>query len=222
MGLARVRKPEGLVSREARSEARPENAIRKCDSNRRDSQVRSTSTIQNTINRCDSQVRSTGATHKCDRQVRLTSAIDRCDSQVRSTGATHKCDRLNRESPLLSLVKYFAIWCRGLCHNSVIVWDPSTKRWRNGPSLYDRRSDLVAVVCFDEVYAIGGSGGDNNNYTTFDTIESIQVSSLLETMKTLMTTRQNNSHWTKGCNVACHLHDLILPQLSYRTATLSF
>ena len=72
MGLARVRKPEGLVLHEARSE----NAIRKCDSNRR-----------------DSQVRSTGATHKCDQQVRLTSAINRCDSQVRSTGATHKCDQ---------------------------------------------------------------------------------------------------------------------------------
>ena len=76
MGLARVRKPEGLVSREARSKARSENAIRKRDSNR-----------------CDSQVRSTGATHKCDRQVRPTSAIDRCDSQVRSTGVTHKCDQ---------------------------------------------------------------------------------------------------------------------------------
>ena len=64
MGLARVRKPEGLVSREARSE----NAIRKCDSNRRDSQVRS--------KRHDSQMRLTGATHKYDQQVRLTSAID--------------------------------------------------------------------------------------------------------------------------------------------------
>ena len=31
--------------------------------------------------------------------------------------------------------------------NSVIVWDPSTKRWRNGPSLNDKRIDLVAVVC---------------------------------------------------------------------------
>ena len=67
MGLARIHKPEGLVSREARMKARSENAIRKCNSNR-----------------CDSQVRSTGATQKCDQQVRLTSAIDRCDSQVRS------------------------------------------------------------------------------------------------------------------------------------------
>ena len=86
MGLARVRKPEGLVSREARSQVRSENAIRKCDSNRR-----------------DSQVRSTGATHKCDKQVRLTSAINRCDSQVQSTGATHKCDRLNRDSKSLQV-----------------------------------------------------------------------------------------------------------------------
>ena len=63
MGLERVRKPEELVSREARSE----NAIRKCDSNRRDLQVRSTTAIQ-----------------KCDQEVRLTSAINRYDSQVQS------------------------------------------------------------------------------------------------------------------------------------------
>ena len=96
MGLARIRKPEGLVLREARSKARSENAIRKCDSNRHDSQVRSTSAIQNAINRCDSQVRS-------------SSAIDRCDSQVRSTGATHKCDRLNRESKSLQVCKFASL-----------------------------------------------------------------------------------------------------------------
>ena len=81
--------------------------------------------------------------------------------------------------------------------NSVIVWDPSTKRWRNGPSLNDRRQGLVVVVCRDKVYAIGGFGGDNNNYTTLDTIESIQVSSLLETMETSTMTRQNNNQWTR-------------------------
>ena len=75
--------------------------------------------------------------------------------------------------------------------------------WRNGPSLNDRRGDLVAVVCRDKVYAIGGYGGDNNNIdnnTTLDTMESIQVSSLLETMETSTTmtmTRQNNSQWTR-------------------------
>ena len=83
--------------------------------------------------------------------------------------------------------------------NSVIVWDPSTKRWRNGPSLNDRRRDLVAVVCCDKVHAIGGYGGDNhdNNYTALDTIESIQVSSLLETTGTSTMTRQNNNQWTR-------------------------
>ena len=83
--------------------------------------------------------------------------------------------------------------------NSVIVWDPSTNRWRNGPSLNDRRRSLVAVVCHDKVYAIGGYGGDNNyhSYTTLDTIESIQVSSLLETMETSTMTRQNNNQWTR-------------------------
>ena len=82
--------------------------------------------------------------------------------------------------------------------NSVIVWDPSTKRWRNGPRLNDRRRDFVAVVCHDKVYAIAGYGDDNyNNNTTLDTIESIQVSSLLETMETSMMTRQNNNQWTR-------------------------
>ena len=82
--------------------------------------------------------------------------------------------------------------------NSVIVWDPSTKRWRNGPSLNDKRRSLVAVACHDKVYAIGGFGDDNsNNFTTLDTIESIQVSSLLETMETSTMTRQNNNQWTR-------------------------
>ena len=82
--------------------------------------------------------------------------------------------------------------------NSVIVWDPSTKRWRNGPNLNNRRASLVAVVCHDKVYAIGGFGSDNNDdYTFLDTIESIQVSSLLETMETSMMTRQNNNQWTR-------------------------
>ena len=86
--------------------------------------------------------------------------------------------------------------------NSVIVWDPSTGRGRNGPSLNDRGSDLVAVVCHDKVYAIGGCGYsysciNNDNHTTLDTIESIQVSSLLETTETSTTTRQNNSQWTR-------------------------
>ena len=76
MGIACVRKPEGLVLHEVQSKARSENAIRKCDSNRR-----------------NSQMRSTGATHKCDQQVRLT-------------GATHKCDRLNCESKSLQVCKF--------------------------------------------------------------------------------------------------------------------
>ena len=81
---------------------------------------------------------------------------------------------------------------------SVIVWDPSTKRWRNGPSLSDGRINLVAVVCRDKVYAIGGVGHDNyGGYTILDTIESIQVSSLLETIKTSTMTRQNNNQWTR-------------------------
>ena len=88
MGLVRVCKPEGKHDRKRDRK----NAIRKCDSNRR-----------------DSQVRSTGTTHKCDQQVRLTSAINRCDSQVRSTGATHKCDGLNRESESSQVCKFASL-----------------------------------------------------------------------------------------------------------------
>ena len=51
-------------------------------------------------------MRSTDATHKCDRQARFKSAIDRCDLQVRSTGATHKYDQLNRESKSLQVCKF--------------------------------------------------------------------------------------------------------------------
>ena len=65
MGLVHVRKPEGLVSIEEQLKMRFENMIRKCNSNRH-----------------DSQVRSTGMTHKCDQQVQLTSAINRCELQV--------------------------------------------------------------------------------------------------------------------------------------------
>ena len=92
--------------------------------------------------------------------------------------------------------------------NSVIVWDPSTKRWTNGPSLNDGKRDLVAVVCRDKVYAIGGFGDDNyKNFITLDTIESIQVSSLLETMETLTTTRQNNNQWTRlQCRLSSPRH----------------
>ena len=54
MGLARVRKPKGLVSREAQSKMQFESVIQ------------------------------IGVTQKCDQQARLTSAINRCNSQVRS------------------------------------------------------------------------------------------------------------------------------------------
>ena len=57
---------------------------------------------------------------------------------------------------------------------------------------------MVAGVCHLKVYAIGGC---NDNYTVLDTLESIQVSSLLET-ETSMTIRQTNSQWTR---LQCHL-----------------
>ena len=65
------------------------------------------------------------------------------------------------------------------------------KQWRNGPNLNENRGCLVAVVCRDQVYA---TGGYDDNYTALDTVEIIQVSSLLETETSM--TRQNNSQWT--------------------------
>ena len=75
--------------------------------------------------------------------------------------------------------------------------------WRTGPNLTTNRRYLVAVVCHDKVYAIGGR--DDSNNTVLDTMEYIHVSSLLETMETVTTmtttTRQqnnnNNSQWTR-------------------------
>ena len=98
-------------------------------------------------------------------------------------------------------------WQNGESTNSVIVWDPSTKRWRNGPSLNERRANLVAVVCHDKVYAIGGLRRANiyNGCTVLDTIESIQVSSMLEMTETTTTTRQNNNQWTR---LQCRLSSL--------------
>ena len=72
MGLACIRKPKGLVLREVRSKMRSKNAIQKCNSNRR-----------------DSQVQSTGATHKCDQLNHESESLQVCkfaqleSSQVR-------------------------------------------------------------------------------------------------------------------------------------------
>ena len=99
--------------------------------------------------------------------------------------------------------------------NSVIVWDPSTMEWRLGPSLNDKRTSLVVVVCGDKVYAIGRCG-----IGVLDTMESIQVSSLLEAMEH---PRQDKTTVNgQGCNVNCHLHDTHLPHLLYTIAMLSF
>ena len=79
--------------------------------------------------------------------------------------------------------------------------------WRLAPNLNDRRRGLVAVVCRDKVYAIGRH---DENPHALDTMQSIQASSLLETMETSMT-RQNNSQWTR---LQCCLSS---PQQSFAT-----
>ena len=69
--------------------------------------------------------------------------------------------------------------------DSVIVWDSSTKQWRQGPSLNEKRLCLAAETCNGKVYAIGGWNGGRN----LDTIECIDVASLLAN------TDSSNRHW---------------------------
>ena len=59
--------------------------------------------------------------------------------------------------------------------------------WRHlEPNVNVKRSYLVALVSCAKIYAIGGHGDNNDNNAVLDTMESIQVSSLLET-ETFMT-----------------------------------
>ena len=77
--------------------------------------------------------------------------------------------------------------------DSVIVWDSSTKQWRQGPSLNERRRLHAAETCNGKVYVIGGK---HNNYTRLDTIECIDVASLLAISDS------SNCHWQ---NLSCRL-----------------
>ena len=75
--------------------------------------------------------------------------------------------------------------------DSVIVWDSSTKQWRQGPSLNEKRFFHAAEICNRKVYAVGG---ENDNLDHLDTIECIDVASLLAN------TDSSNHHWkTLSC-----------------------
>ena len=77
--------------------------------------------------------------------------------------------------------------------DSVIVWDSSTKQWRQGPSLNKKRLWLAAETCNGKVYAIGGWNECHN----LDMIESIDVASLLAN------TESSNRHWnTLSCRLS--------------------
>ena len=77
--------------------------------------------------------------------------------------------------------------------DSAIVWDSSTKQWRLGPSLNEKRLFLAAETCNGKVYAIGGCNGGH----VLDTIESIDVASLLAN------TESSNRHWnTLSCRLS--------------------
>ena len=78
--------------------------------------------------------------------------------------------------------------------NSVIVWDSSTRQWRQGPSLKQVREYLAAETCNGKVYVIGGW---NRNRHCLDTIECIDVASLLAN------TDSSNRHWnTLTCRLS--------------------
>ena len=76
--------------------------------------------------------------------------------------------------------------------DSVIVWDSSTKQWRQGPSLNEKRRYHAAETCNGKVYVIGGLNGCHN----LDTIECIDVASLLAISDS------SNCHWQ---NLSCRL-----------------
>ena len=78
------------------------------------------------------------------------------------------------------------------CSHSVIVWNSSTKQWRWGPSLNEKRRFLAAETCNGKVYVIGGWNGCHN----LDTIECIDVASLLAISDS------SNCHWQ---NLSCRL-----------------
>ena len=80
--------------------------------------------------------------------------------------------------------------------DSVFVWDSSTKQWRQGPSLNERRRYHAAETCNGKVYVIGGWNCDNGCHN-LDTIESIDVASLLTN------TDSSNRHWnTLSCRLS--------------------
>ena len=76
--------------------------------------------------------------------------------------------------------------------DSVIVWDSSTKQWRQGPSLNEKRWYHAAETCNGKVYVIGGRNGCHN----LDTIECIDIASLLAISDS------SNCHWQ---NLSCRL-----------------
>ena len=77
--------------------------------------------------------------------------------------------------------------------DSVFVWDSSTNQWRQGPSLNEKRRFHAAETCNGKVYVIGG-WNYNNGCDSLDTIESIDVASLLAISDS------SNRHWdTVSC-----------------------
>ena len=77
--------------------------------------------------------------------------------------------------------------------DSVIVWDSSTKQWRQGPSLNEKRVYLAAETCNGKVYVIGGW---NDKLHNVDTIECIDIASLLAISDS------SNCQWQ---NLSCRL-----------------
>ena len=96
--------------------------------------------------------------------------------------------------------------------NSVLALDlaQSSKQWREGPPMNQKRDRHAAVVCNGGIYVIGGR---NNYYSLLDCVERIDANDLVQSSLTNSTTHE--SHWTtltcrltterKGCcAVAVH------------------
>ena len=78
--------------------------------------------------------------------------------------------------------------------NSVLLWNPENGNWCQGPSMIEARGELTAVVCGDNIYAMGGR---NSSGEVLNSIERISIQELLHSW-TLMDSSASNTTATSA------------------------
>ena len=78
--------------------------------------------------------------------------------------------------------------------NSVLLWNPENGNWCQGPSMIEARVELTAVVCGDNIYAMGGR---NSSGEVLNSIERISIQELLHSW-TLMDSSASNTATTSA------------------------